>query len=166
MIGRIYTCAFENGTLANASGDYDIFEITPADDKPVYIAGFTLDNVGGTADAGDSQEEMLRLSIIRGYTSSGSGGSATAANGAPLGSSGGAASGFTFDAMNTTVATTGTAVTLWAGGWNVRVPLREFWPEELMPGASQTNTTILLRMHSTVADDIAVSGTMYVVEVG
>ncbi len=164
MIGRPYSVIFENVTITNSGGDQDLFELTPAAQKPVIITGLTLDNVGGTADVGEAQEEMLRLAIIRGHATSGSGGSAPTPQ--PLLSSGAAAAGFTAEVNNTTIASAGTGVTLAALGWNVRIPLREFWPEEICLGASLTNTLLVVRLLSTVADDIAVSGTLYVVEMG
>lgn len=161
MLGREYTVTFEN---VSVSASQDFFELTPADDKPLKIAGVWLDNVGGTADAGDAQEEMLRLLIRRGHTTSGSGGSAPTPQ--KLGSSADAAAGFTAEVNNTTIASAGTTADLLAFGWNVRVPLREMFPDELMPGASQADTTIVVRLLSTPADAISISGTLYVVEIG
>lgn len=161
MIGREYTVSFENVAVAASQ---DLFEISPADDKPIKIAGLYLDNVGGTADAGDAQEELLRLVVRRGYTSSGTGG--TAPTPALLGSSADAAAGFAAEVNNTGLATTGTTADLIALGWNTRIPLRELWPDELMPGCSQANTTVVVRLLSTPADSFQVSGTLFVVEIG
>lgn len=158
MLGRIYSVIFENVSVAASQ---DLFEITPADDKPVTLLGMMLDNVGGTADAGDAQEEMLRLLIRRGHTVSGSGGSAPTP--APIRANT-AAAGFTAEVNNTTIANTGTTTDPMAFGWNVRVPLREFWPEELCPSATQGNTTIVVRLLSTPADAILMSGTLFVAE--
>lgn len=159
MIGRIYTVSFENQTVALADGDVDLFEVTPADDKPCGILGFTLDNVGGTADAGDAQEEFLRLAIIRGHTTSGNGTSTTAR---PM-LVNTAAAGFAAEVYGATIASSGTPLTLWAGGWNVRVPLREIWPEELVLWCDQGNPMVV-RLMAAVADDIKVSGSLYVCE--
>lgn len=159
MNGRVYTVAFEAQTIANASGDYDLFEVAPADDKPVVLLGMTLDNVGGAADAGDAQEEMVRLAIVRGNTVSGNGSSATPV---PLRPNDGAAS-LTAETIASTPANTGGSTVL-ALGWNIRVPLREFWPEELCPVCSQAESRICVRMASTVADDVTVSGTLYLAE--
>lgn len=161
MLGREYTVVFDNVSVSAAQ---DLFEITPADDKPIKIAGLWLDNVGGTADAGDAQEELLRLLVRRGHTTSGSGG--TAPTPQLLGSSADAAAGFTAEVNNTTLATVGTTADVIAFGWNVRVPLREMFPDELMPGCSQANTTIVVRLVTAPADAISVSGTLYVVEIG
>lgn len=154
-----YSVVFENVAVGTAA--QDLFELSPADDRPVYITGLTLDNVGGTADAGDAQEELIRVAIIRGFTSSGSGGSAFTPS--PLNHRD-AASGAAAEINNTTVANTGTSVVLWAGGWNVRVPFREFWPQELWFRADQANTTIVVRSGSTLADAITMSGTLFFFE--
>jgi hypothetical protein len=152
---------FEAQTYANASGDYDAFEITPADDKPVALHSLYLSNVGVAADAGDAQEEIVRVAVIRGFTSSGSGGAAPTPS--PLGPID-TASGFTAETMNSTVATTGTSVVLHADGWNIRIPYAMVWTPETRPIATQANTTILVRLANTVTDDVTVSGTLYVEE--
>jgi hypothetical protein len=156
---RYYTVIFENVAVGTAA--QDLFELTPADDKPIAIMGLSLDNVGGTGDAGDAQEELIRLSIRRGFTASGSGGSAPTP--VPLGPNT-AAAAFTAEVNNTTVANTGTSTIPWVGGWNVRVPFREYWPEEMWVGCSQANTTIVVRSDSTLADAITMSGTLFVAE--
>lgn len=161
MSYRDYTVVFEN---VSVTASQDLFELTPADDKPIRIMGLTLDNVGGTADAADADSEQLRVTIIRGFTSSGSGGSAPTP--APLHSSVDTAAGFAAEVNNTSKATTGSTATLAAFGFNVRFGSREFWPEECWPGASQANTTIVVRLESTPADAIAMSGTLYVREFG
>lgn len=157
---RVYAVTFAAGTIP-ATNALDLFEISPADDKPVALLGLTLDNVGVAADAGDAQEELLGLTVVRGYTSSGSGGSTPTPT--PLGPIDTAA-GFTAETLNTTVATTGSNVTCAAFGWNVRVPCREFWPMELWPMASQAHTTILVRLAAGGGDAITANGTLYVAE--
>lgn len=155
---RIYACPFDNVSVSVAQ---DFWELTPADDKPLAILGIWLDNVGGTADAGDAQEELLRLAIYRGFTTSGSGGSTVTP--VPVGSSIDAAAGFTCEINNTTVATT-SGTLLAALGWNVRVPLREWFPQEAWIGASQANTTLLVRLVTAPADAVSMSGTLWVAE--
>lgn len=163
MNGRKYAVGFENVAITAAQ---DLFDIAPATDKPIVIYGFTLDNVGGTADAGDAQEEMLRLQIIRGLATVGSGGSS--ATPFKLESAAVAAAGFTARVNDTTVAVVGGGSTESGPpfGWNVRVPLREHWPEEACPGCSAAATRIVVRLLSTVADSINVSGCLYVCEQG
>lgn len=160
---RVYTVCVAGATIANTGGDCDLVEISPADDKPVRLLGFTIANVG--ADVGDAAEEMLQLSVIRGYTTSGSGGSANTPT--PLDAIDTAA-GFAAEINNTTIASNGTPITCWSGGWNIRVPLTEIWGDAnnllMCPMASQANTTIVLRNHTTVTDDITASWTLWVAE--
>lgn len=154
MSGRVYTVVFSAVAVSAAQ---DLFEITPADDKPVEIVGIEL---GQTSDYGDAQDEGLQLSIIRGFTASGSGG--TAPTPAPLNPNAGAA-GFTAEVNNTTVANTGSTATLWTGCWNVRAGYINWWPEGCRPVATQGNTTMVVRM-TAPADAITMSGTLYVRE--
>jgi hypothetical protein len=156
---RTYAVSFTSTTVANASGDVDLFEISPADDKPVEIVGLVL---AVTSEVGDAAEEILPIQIIRGFTSSGSGGSTpTPAPLDPIDT----AAGFAAETLNTTVATTGTSVTLYSDAFNVRSGLQVWFPEGCGPKASQANTTILVRSSGTVADDVTMSGTLYVKEV-
>lgn len=154
MNGRTYAVTFSAVAVTAAQ---DLFEITPADDKPVEIVGIEL---GQSSDAGDAMDELLQISIIRGHTTSGSGGSAPTP--APLGPNDTAA-GFTAEVNNTTTASTGTTVTLHTGCWNVRAGYINWFPEESRPQASQANTTIVVRQ-TAPADSITMSGTLYVRE--
>jgi hypothetical protein len=157
MTGRIYTVNFAAVSLAAAQ---DLFEITPADDKPIEIVGLFLSQTG-VADVGDAAEEMLRVQIIRGYTSSGSGGSAPTP--VPV-KRNDVAAGFTAEVNNTTVATTGTAVIIHADAFNVRAGYANWWPDGTEPSAAQGDTTIVVRLVAAPADAITVSGTLYVRE--
>jgi hypothetical protein len=136
----------------------DLFELTPADDKPIEIVGF---EVFQTTELGDAQDEWLPLQIIRGFTSSGSGGSTPTP--IPIDHVDTAA-GFTAEAGNTTVATTGSNVTVWNGAFNVRAGIEKWFPQGFGPQASQTNTTIILRSSGTPADSISIGAVIYVLE--
>ena len=135
----------------------DLFEISPADDKPVRLLGLV---VGQYSDVGDANSENLSLSIIRGYTSSGSGGSAFTA--LPLDPNDSAA-GFSAEINNTTVANTGTAVTLWSDVWNTQAGYQVWFPDGAQPQASQANTTIVVRI-TAPADSITTNATLMVQE--
>jgi hypothetical protein len=148
---RIYTVTFSAGVIP-ATNSLDLFEITPASNKPVAFLG---------ADAGDAQEELLGITVVRGHITSGSGGSAPTP--VPLNPNS-AAAGFTAETLNTTLASGGTAAVVAAFGWNIRVPLREFWPQELWPVASAANTTMVVRLATGGADTITANGTLYVAE--
>ncbi len=154
MHGRVYSVIFSAVAVTAAQ---DLFELTPADDKPIEIVGIEL---GQSSDAGDAQDEILQLSIIRGFTTSGSGG--TAATPSPMLPNDGSA-GFTAEVNNTTVANTGTTNTLYTGAWNVRAGYINWFPEGCRPSATQGNTTIVVRQ-TAPADSITMSGTLYVRE--
>lgn len=156
-MGRKYFVPFENVSVSAAQ---DFWEIQPADDKPVKILGWSLSNVGGTADAGDAQEELLRLSIVRGHTTSGSGGSSPTVS--PVNRND-ASAGFTAEANNTTIASTA-GTTIWTGGHNIRVNDLVLLPEEVQPTASQADTTIVVRLLAAPADAVSMSGTLLVEE--
>jgi len=159
MSGRIYTVVFG---AVSVSAAQDLFEITPADDKPIEIVGLKITQVG-SSDVGDAAEEMLRFSIIRGHTTGGSGGSAPTAR--PVKRSDGAA-GFACEVNNTTIASGGTSVILDEDAFNVRVPYINWWPPGTEPEATQADTTLVVRLNSAPADAITLSGTLYVSEGG
>src|SRR6185369_328666 len=105
-MSRIYTVPYQ-GTITAAGTDSDLLEVLPADDKPVKLRGLLLSQ---SSEVGDTQEEGLRISIIRlpATVTSGSGGSAVTP--VPMDSAD-VAAGAACEANNTTVATTsGTAV--------------------------------------------------------
>lgn len=154
---RTYSVQFDN---VSVSAIQDFFELTPADDKPIEIVGLFLSQTGA-ADVGDANEECLPIQIIRGYTSSGSGGSSPTP--APIKPTDTAA-GFSAEVNNTTVANTGTAVILHSDNFNVRAGYQNWWPEGAEPAASQANTTLVVRLTRAPADAILLSGTVYVRE--
>lgn len=157
MASRIYTVVFQAVAVTAAQ---DFFEITPADDKPVELIGLFI---GNSTDFGDAQDELLRYSIIRGHATSGSGG--TAPTPRPVDRSG-AAAGFTAEVNNTTIASTGTPITTHADTFNVRAGEKLWFPEGTWTECSQTDTTVVVRLHSTPADSITLDGTLYVREQG
>ena len=157
MAGRIYTVEFE-GTAVTAQVDF--FELTPADDKPVQILGLFLSQ---SSDAGDAADELLRYRVIRGHTTSGSGGSAPT----PIPVKGAdAAAGFTAETLNTTIASVGTTVNLHSDTFNVRAGLQLWLPDGCEWAAGQGNTTLVVRLMAAPADSLTMSGTLYVKELG
>lgn len=157
---RVYSVPMPNLAM---SVTRDWFELAAATNKPCRLMGFSLDNVGGTADAGDAQEEFLSVCVFRGYTTPGSGGFSVVP--VPL-NTGDAAASFTAKCSNTTYATGGTPTQPWVGGWNVRVPLREFWPEEMWIGFGASDVTCVVRLLANPADALNVSATVWVAEGG
>lgn len=152
---RVYTVSFENVAVTAAQ---DFFEITPAANHPIVLVGITIDQF---SDLGDAQEEALRFKVIRGHTTSGSGGSAATPR--PL-DPGDAAASFTAEVNNTTIASAGTTVDLHAGSFNIRTGLMLWWPPESTPVANAGQTTIVVRLMAAPADSLSMSGTLYVAE--
>lgn len=161
--GRAYALVFENVSIAAAQ---DFFYVKPAADKPCLIEAVYLSNVGGTADAGDAQEELLRLVINRlpSTVTVGSGGSASATGTLNPLATNDTAAGFTGRTNDTTPATTsGTARTLHSDGWNVRVPYVWLPPPEHRLWVANAEA-IVVKLLSTPADAVLCSGTCIVRE--
>lgn len=161
-MSRIYTVSF-SGDIAAADADVDLFELLPADDKPIRLVGLVL---GQSTEVGDTQEEGIRIDIIRlpATVTSGSGGSAPTP--APIDSAD-AAAGFTAETKNTTVATTsGTAVTVDRCPWNLRgSPLERWWLDERVRPIARQGEALIVRWQTTVADTVTVDGTAYIEEI-
>lgn len=155
---RMYTVPIAATTVAAASGDVDWWEITPADDKPIEIVGLA---VQVTSELGDAADEWVPYQIIRGHTTSGSGGSAPTPSDVQLS---GTAAGFTAEVLNTTIASVGTTVVCFAGAVNVRAGDIQWFPDGCGPKAGQGNTTIVVRQMAAVADDVTLTGTLWVLE--
>lgn len=153
----VYTVIFDQQTIALASGDYDLFEIVPADDKPLEVVALSL---GNKSEVGDAQDEMIAYSIVRGNTTSSNGTSTTPQ---PTDPSDPAAS-FTAETVGSTPATAGTSVTLIADTFNVRAGLMLVFPEVMRPKVSQANTGLYVRLTTAVADDLTMSGTIWIRE--
>lgn len=161
-MSRRYTVPY-SGTLTNAGGDCDLFELTPADDKPIRLIGLIL---GQTSEVGDAAEEGLRISIIHlGATvTSGSGGSAVTPVPTDLVDS---AAGFAAEANNSTVATTsGTSTTMYEFAWNIRItPMEMYWPDPAVAPLCRQAAALVVRCQTTVADDISIAITAIVEEI-
>jgi len=154
MNGRTYSIPFNAVAVTAAQ---DLWEITPADDKPIEIVGI---EIGQYSDAGDAQDELLGLQIIRGFTTSGSGGSAPTP--VPMNPNA-AAAGFSAEVNNTTLANTGTTTTLHSTAFNVRSGYLNYFPADARPVATQANTTIVVRL-TAPADSLTMNGTLWVRE--
>lgn len=151
-MGRMYAVSFEGVAV---SAQVDFFELSPADDKPIAIHGLFL---GQSSDLGDAAEEFIRVKIIRGHATGGSGGSA--ATPVPLDPADTAA-GCAAETNNTTIASTGTAVDLYSDVFNIRAGLATIFTPEMRPKASQGNTTIVVRLMAAPTDALTMNGTIY-----
>jgi len=137
-----------------ATAAQDLVEITAASTRRVKILGW---EIGQSTEAGDAEDEQLRLELIRGYTTSGSGGGAFTP--LPLDPAEPAALAAA-EINNTTLATAGTPQILHATALNVRAG--HIWiPTPDMRPLIAVSTRIVLRMNSTPTDSVSFSGTLY-----
>lgn len=158
---RYYTVAF-SATVTAAGTDTDLFEFVPADDRPIRLMGLTLAQQEDTTEANDFG---VRISIIRlPATFTSSNGTSTTPRTIDDGDT--QAAGFAAEVNGTTVATTsGTAETIVETGWIVRnSPLEMWWPDErFAPGCRQA-AGLVVRLQTTLPDDMTIQGTAYVME--
>lgn len=151
---RTYAVTFNAVAVTAAQ---DLFEITPADDKPCEIVSM---HIGQYSDAGDAQSELLGIQIIRGFTTSGSGGSAATP---ALLDPGDSAAGFAAEVNNTTVANTGTTATLHSDAFNVQAGYNYIPPIDARPKVNQAQTSLVVRI-TAPADSVTMNGTLIVRE--
>lgn len=158
---RIYTVPY-TGTLTNAGGNADLFEFTPADDKPIRLLGLIL---GQTTELADAAEESLGLSVIR-LPATVTSGNGTAVTPVTVDSHA-AAAGFAAEANGSTVATTsGSAAIVDESAWNIRIsPTERWWPDERLAPMAYQGEALVVRCNSTPADDITIFITAYVEEI-
>lgn len=153
-MGRMYTASFE---AVAVTAIQDLFEINAPSDAAVILHSF---EIGQDSDAGDTEAEMLRCTISRAPTASGSGGSTPTAR--PH-NEGDAAFGGTVEANNTTQAT-GTVV-LKPIPFNVQAGcVYQPTPEErivISPG-----DRLVVELPAAPADSLTMSGSIVFEEIG
>lgn len=155
-MGRIYYLAFE---AVAATVAQDLFEITPADDKPVLLHAF------GVSQSSDVDSEQLQFSVRRltAAVTSGSGGAAVTVR---KQSSADAAAGFAAERNNTTRATTsGTNELLFAEGANVLSGYGMLFTPETRPLFTHGETGII-GLETAPADSLTLNGWAIVEELG
>lgn len=155
-MNRVYTVEFE-GTAVTAA--VDLFELRPADDKPIIVHAMYLSQ---STELGDAAEEVLRYRVIRGNTTTGTGG--TSPTPRPVNDVS-AAAGFAADVLNTTAATVGTEIVLHSGGWNIRMPEQLVLTPECRWVTRESAGFLVVRLMAAPADSITMSGVLYVEEV-
>ena len=155
--GRNYAITWDAATAVTTA--IDIFEILPADDKPVILDELTI---WQTSDFKDAEEEILQIQVIIGYTTSGSGGAAATIG--RLNAGDGAFSG-TAECRNTTVATTGTPYIVHADGWNVRAPYIWTPLPHWCPNGTQS-VPLYVRLPVAPADSLTMNAMIKIRELG
>lgn len=155
-MGRKYSVVFENVAVTAAQ---DFFEINAPSGKSVVLHSVYLSQHTELADAA---EEQIRVAIITGHATSGSGGSAPTAQ--PL-DTGDAAFGGTVEVNNTTIASTGTASTKHTDTMNVRAGwVYRPTPEERISIGG--GVRLVVRLGAAPADSVSMNGTAIFEEIG
>lgn len=158
MAIRAYT-AFSSAV--SVTGSQDLMEIAPASNKTIILHGWHIGAAGGTADAGDAQEELLSVSAGCNLTATGSGG--TTVTSSPANQSD-AACGATVKANNTTKAGGSFTRTFAEMGWNNRAGDTFWFTPEMRPSVGNPQV-FELRLNTAPADALAISTTVWFEEV-
>lgn len=153
----IFTGTFSAVAISAAQ---DLFEIVAPANSDVSIRKVML---GQYSDFGDAAAELISITVVRGFTTSGSGGTAvTPAN--IKGHTGAVASTTVVEANNTTVAQDGTGVTMLADTFNVAAGWYYDPPkdERIVVGAGKR---LVVRI-TAPADALTMNGTIIFEELG
>lgn len=151
----IYTAVFNNVAVTAIQ---DLFEINAAADAVVYLHDIHLSQ---NSDVGDAAEEILRIELTSGHTSSGSGGTAPTAIPRDIGH---AAFGGTVEVNNTTQASGGTIVTHYVWNFNVRTGFDKIFTPETRPRIAPSGR-MCLELPAAPADSLTMSGSITFEEV-
>jgi hypothetical protein len=160
-MGRVYTVPFAGAAVTNAGGNADLWELLPADDKPIRLRGF---RVGQISEVGDTPEEGLELQVLR-MAATVTSSNGTAVTPVPMDSAD-AAAGFTAEVNGATVATTSGATTIVESiPWiNRNSPFEVWYPDERFCPKAKQGEGLFIRLLTTVADDMTFGGVAWVEE--
>jgi hypothetical protein len=150
----IFTATFSAVAVTAAQ---DVFEIVAPSNARVRIHEITL---GQYSDFGDAAAEILSVTILRGHTTSGSGGSSVTPSNMS-GTSGASSATATVEANNTTVATGGSPATLRAESWNIQVPWLHIGDSNFI---LETSQRLVIRI-TVPADSLTMNGTLVFEEI-
>lgn len=159
-LGRVYAVTFVGVAI---TAQQDLVYLKPAADKPIIIEEIKLAVVGGNADAGDAQEELLDIELIRlsATVTVGAGGAAFTPLPFMIGD---AAAGFTSRINDTTKATSsGASQVMDADGMNNRIPYLYIPVPEHRVVVSNAAAAVI-RLNTTPVDALAVNGKVTVRE--
>lgn len=160
-MGRIYSVPFAGGTVTNSGGNADLWIFEPADDKPVKLRGYRFGQISEVADAA---EEGVEIQVIK-MTATVTNGNGSSVTPVPMDTAD-AAAGFTSEINGATVATTSGSTTIMESlPWNIRMSPMEVWyPDERFCPKAKQGEAILIRLLTTVADDVTFGGVAWVEE--
>lgn len=164
MARGVYSVEFTNKAATAAMADFDFFEVDPAADKPVEIVAIFI---GQETQEGDTNEDYVRLAILRFSGGTFTSGGEAAATEQPLDPNDGAASfaAESFNANGGVATTTGTTARLHSDTFNVRTGYQVIFPPEMRPKCDgAANSAIVVRCESTLDATTNFSGTLYVRE--
>jgi hypothetical protein len=153
-LGRCYAVPF---VAVSVTAQQDFFYIKPAADKICIVESIYIAASGGTADAGDAQEELfdVELLYVPATVTASSGGAAVTP--VPIAVNDTAAS-FTARVNDTTKATSsGTILNRHPDGMNSRIPYAYAPPAEHRDIVANA-AAIVFRLNTTPADAILLSG--------
>lgn len=154
-MGMRYSVTFDAVAVSAAQ---DLFEVNAPADCIVVLRSVFL---GQTSDVGDASSESLKIQIIKGHATSGSGGSAATPTKLETGF---AAAGSSCEVNNTTIASTGTATVHHQDVWNTQLPYQyRPTPEEYI--VLSPSERLVVRIPAP-ADAITMSGTLNFEEIG
>lgn len=162
-MGRIYSVPFAGGTVTNAGGNADLWELIPAANKPIKLRGFRF---GQISEVGDAAEEGVEIQVIH-MTATVTGSDGTSVTPVQVGHTT-AAAGFTAEKNGAGVATTsGTSTIVDSIPWNLRASPCEVWyPDERFCPKAINGEGLFIRLITTVADDVTFGGVAFVEEEG
>lgn len=155
-VGRLYKVT---GVAVTVAAQQDIVYLKPAADKICVVEFAVVSVVGGAADAGDAQEELLDVELVRlpATVTVGSGGGSFTPIPQLVND---VAAGATARINDTTKATTsGTRAVMHADGANSRQPFL-WYPKDTQEEYIANAAAIVLELNTTPADALAVNFTV------
>jgi hypothetical protein len=155
-MGRLYTAVFNNVAVTAIQ---DLFEIVAPATGIVLLHDI---HISQNTDVGDAAEEVLRIELTSGHTTSGSGGSTVTPVSLDLGD---AAFAGTCEVNNTTQASAGTIVTHYVWNWNIRVGFDKIFTPETRP-LIRPSRRMCLELPAAPADSLTMSGSITIEEIG
>jgi len=151
--GRIYTSVFQAVAVTAAQDLLSLLATSTAPLELIYAS------ISQSSDAGDAQDELLRIRIRRGMTTVGSGGSAPAMSPTNPRETLAAASA-TCRANDTTAASAGTIVEMLEETWNVRSGPWIYFPAPEARIHCDISTRVAINLPAAPADSLTMSGTI------
>lgn len=152
----VYTATFSAVAVSAAQ---DLFEIVAGSGARIEIREIVISQY---SDAADAQAEMLPILLMRGHTSTGSGGSTPTPSPNKIA---GATAQATVKANNTSQASGGSPVTLRAEAFNVMGGYR-FYPIDEERIGLAVGDRFVVRLNGAPGDSLTVNGTIVFEEMG